>query len=477
MTESDTIAAVSTATGEGGIGIVRISGNKALSILKKLFKAPGKKAGDCIFADRSMLYGHILDPLSSETVDEVLAVFMKGPHSYTGEDLCEIQCHGGTIPLRYILDLACQSGARPAQPGEFTKRAFLNGRIDLAQAGAVIDLIKSKTPLGYHAAKEQAEGKLSERVRDIRGVLLNVLAEIAVRIDYPEAYEEWEDTNNNLGLIISDPLKRAANEVGELLKGADAGRIVKDGIRAVIIGKPNVGKSSLFNAIVREDAAIVTEIPGTTRDSIEIWVDIDGIPVQLIDTAGIREEGDGIELLGIERTKEQYRKAEMSVFMLDGSAPLSVEDESIAQMLDPEKKLIVVIGKSDLPQAIGKKEAVALIPFQYRVEDVIYISLVDGEKMNDKEKTGELENRIRNISMEGAFSGASLLVTKAQHKAAMKRAADEIEEALEVMSGEKAYEFAEVNIRAAWEALGEIIGETASDEIINCVFEEFCVGK
>ena len=579
MNGSDTIAAVSTAPGEGGIGIVRISGDKAAGILGKIFALPAQeKPGGGDFPDRKIRYGHIVDPSSSETVDEVLVMLMKGPRSYTGEDVCEIQCHGGGIPLRRILDIVCGLGALPAQPGEFTKRAFLNGRIDLAQAGAVIDLIRSKTARGYHAAKEQAEGRLSERVAAVREMLLDALAGIAVRIDYPEAFEEDFDNISDIvvrleaageageaaaeagaegsdivvmpgeegkaaaeaeaegsdivvmpgevgkvtkeeeaegsdivvkpeaageageapgvegsdivvkqeaaekagevagtdGSDIEEVLNKAGGMLAGLLEGAEAGRIVRDGVRVAIIGKPNTGKSSLFNALSREDAAIVTATPGTTRDALEIWLDIHGIPVLLTDTAGIRESAGEIEALGIERAMEQYRKSDAAILVLDGSSPISEEDADAVRRLDPCKPLIVVINKEDLPQAFGMEDAAGFLPFSCGQEKIIQISLIgDGIKKS----VGKVEGLLEETMLGGAFAGSSLLVTKARHKAMLETAESEIAEAVDVLKRGEALEFAEVNIRAAWNALGEITGETAADDVIDRVFEEFCVGK
>ena len=485
----DTIAAISTATGEGGIGIVRISGDKSKGILRNLFffqkeKQPENKE----FADKSMYYGHIADPESGETIDEALVVFMEGPHSYTGEDVCEIQCHGGSIPLRKILDAVIRLGAVPAQPGEFTKRAFLNGRIDLLQAGAVIDLIKSKTARGYHAAKEQAEGHLSSQVRAIREVMLVVLAEIAVRIDYPEAFEneepgveeiESEGIDSETSMLLGQ-LDEISTEIETLLEGADAGRMIRDGLRLVIIGKPNTGKSSLFNALSREEAAIVTATPGTTRDSLESWLDIRGIPVLLLDTAGIRESEEEIEALGIKRAKDQYEKADAAIFLLDGSLELSNEDFDIANDLDADKKHILVVNKNDLPEAYSNQDVISMLPFDYEIEDLQRISLIDDETSSNNIKSEgikAIESMIEKLIMRGVSAGSSLLVTKATQKNLLENAESEIKEAKKILTEGEAPEFAEVNIRAAWTALGELIGEQATDDVINKVFEDFCVGK
>jgi len=492
MTGNDTIAAVSTAPGEGGIGIVRVSGDKAAEILGKIFSTP-----DFEFADKTMYYGHIQDPSSNETVDEALVVLMKGPKSYTGEDVCEIQCHGGGVPLRRTLDIVCGLGAVPAQPGEFTKRAFLNGRIDLAQADAVIDLIKSKTEKGYHAAKEQAEGRLSERVQAVREILLGALAEIAVRIDYPEAFEEEDadcvarpgdplrfvggekDKSTGITRLLAESmgksLSEAAEGVRELLDGASAGRLIRDGVRVVIIGKPNTGKSSLFNALVREEAAIVTATPGTTRDAIEAWLDVRGIPVLISDTAGIREGAGDIEELGIERAIEQYNKSDVSIFLLDGSEKLSEEDFNIAKLLSNGKKLIIAVNKTDLPKAFDIKNARDTLAINIDENETLEISLINDE--SSRVAVEQIEQLIESYVLKGINAGSSLLVTKIRHKGLLEKAIMEIKEAEEMISEGKAPEFVDVSLRSAWNALGEITGETATGDIIDRVFEEFCVGK
>ena len=475
MNGNETIAAVSTAPGEGGIGIVRVSGSRAAEIAGKIFvPCPGD------FLDRVMYYGHIIDPSSGEKVDEVFCVYMRGPRSYTGEDVCEIQCHGGSVPLRRILGLVCRFGAVPAQPGEFTKRAFLNGRLDLAQAGAVIDLIRSKTERGYTAARDQAEGRLSEQVSAAREILLEVLAEIAVRIDYPEEFEGDRQDQGQKGGFLSDlhfGFDKAEGIIAELLEGYEAGRIIRDGLRVVIIGKPNAGKSSLFNALAREDTAIVTSVPGTTRDALEVWLDVRGVPVLLVDTAGLRDSVDEVERLGARRALMQYERADLCIILLDGSEPFSEEDLQVASCLDPAKKHIVAINKTDLPQALERSDAAGLFGGLIYAEEILELSLIDDKAGNYKAMTATIEDRIEEIVVNKSLSGSSLLVTKEQHKGLLEAAAAEIREARAAVFSGASAEFFEVNIRGAYAALGEIIGEEASDDVIEKVFEEFCVGK
>jgi len=498
---SETIAAVSTAPGAGGIGIVRISGERASVILSELF-VPRCDA----FLDRQMIYGHIREPRSGETVDEVLVVFMKGPKSYTGEDVAEIQAHGGSVPLRRILSLVYEAGAMPAAPGEFTKRAFLNGRIDLIQAGAVVDLIRSETDRGYAAARMQTDGFLSQRIREIRERLLSLLADITARIEYPEAFEaeENEETSEKVGKEVAGGETETEREMhagtggglgtGEMMDGLDAalemlarlsesakiGRIIQNGIRVVILGKPNVGKSSLMNAIAGYEAAIVTDIPGTTRDAIEVKIDLHGIPIVLSDTAGIREGADTIEMMGIEKSKQRYENAEIALVMLDASERLTDEDVCVAAMLNPEKRTFVLLNKQDLPTVVTEDEARNLIPFAAVVEKM---SLADVESAGAVKKIAQ---RIEEIVLGGAGEGmlageagtyASLLVTKATHERMLAEATMEVNEARNVIALGEAPEFAEINIRAAFDILGEMLGETVTDDILDRVFEDFCVGK
>ena len=461
---NDTIAAISTAPGEGGIGIIRISGCTASDVIAKIFLSKNHKPGDLSqFKDRQMYYGHIVEPSSMETIDEVLVVYMKSPHSYTGEDVVEIQCHGGPVPLREILSLVYKNGVTPATPGEFTKRAFLNGRIDLVQAGAVIELINAKTDKGYKAAKSQTDGHLSKAINAIRMMLLEVLAQITARIDYPEAFDEGE-AEEYLPSLLS-----AKKAVDDLIDTAETGRIVSNGLRTVIIGKPNAGKSSLFNTLARDDAAIVTNIAGTTRDALEIMINIQGIPVVLTDTAGIREADGQIEALGIQKSKEAYEKSELAIFLLDGNKKIEPEDVEIAKQLDPDKKTLFVINKNDMTQEMTDEEVKELVPFD---AEIVRISAIEVNSVK------ALEEKIAALVFSGKeVFGADMLVTKETHKLLLCNALEDICEAIEIVSRGEAVEFAEVNVRAAYETLGEILGETVTDDILDKVFEEFCIGK
>ena len=342
----DTIAAIATAPGEGGIGIIRISGEESKSVLDKIFIP----ANPSSLQNRKMSYGNIVDPLSNKVIDEVLCVYMKGPKTYTVEDVVEINCHGGMVPLRKTLELVLANGARMAEPGEFTKRAFLNGRLDLSQAEAVIDVIKAKTDKTFDVALNQLEGIFSERIREIRNKLVDILVNLTVNIDYPD-----EDIEEITYEKLSFDLNEVLSEIENLLSSADTGRIMRDGLSVAIIGKPNVGKSSLMNSLLKETRAIVTEIPGTTRDTIEEHISIKGIPVRLTDTAGIRETDDIIEKIGIEKSKESFNQADLVIFILDSSRNLEHEDMEIMELINPDKT-VILLNKIDLNQILKKDD-------------------------------------------------------------------------------------------------------------------------
>ena len=457
-----TIAAISTAYGESGIGIVRMSGPEAFDIAKKIFVPAGELKKPFEPKPRYMHYGHIIDPEDNSALDEVLCVFMQKPHTYTAEDLVEIQCHGSMLALKNILDLCLKQGAVPAAPGEFSKRAFLNGRIDLSQAEAVIDLIKARSGKSFDLALGQLRGQLSERVAGIRKELLDLLVELTVNMDYPDEdieYLQYEKLSNSL-LAIDDKLIK-------LLKSAGEGRILRDGLGIALVGKPNVGKSSLLNALLKEDRSIVTDIPGTTRDTIEEQASIRGIPVRLTDTAGIRESEDLVESLGIERSKEAFNKADIVVLILDASRPLDSEDMLLIDMLQG-RQCIIILNKSDLPQQL----------FDYEIRDDLPGSVIIQASM----KTGEGIESFCDIVEQLVLGGSvrkenDALLTNARHEDCVRRAQKEISEAVAMAHLMEAMDFIEVNVHAAYDALGEILGETAGDDVIQEVFSRFCLGK
>ncbi|HCU07739.1 MAG TPA: tRNA uridine-5-carboxymethylaminomethyl(34) synthesis GTPase MnmE [Clostridiales bacterium] len=463
MNDAQTIAAIATAYGESGIGIVRMSGPEALDIFLGLFRLPDGKALEREEAEpRRMHYGFIRDPETGETLDEVLCVYMKAPRSYTAEDLVEIQCHGSLVSLRNILAACFRLGAGPAMPGEFTKRAFLNGRIDLAQAEAVIDLIQARSDKSFDVALGQAAGTLSLRVGQLRDGLKELLILLTVNMDYPD-----EDIEEITYGQIEKCLMQINDECLKLLEFSQEGRRIREGFSVTIVGKPNVGKSSLLNFFLRENRAIVTEIPGTTRDTIEEQVSLNGIPVKLTDTAGIRESEDVVERLGIQRSKEAFNKADLLLFLVDSSQPLSTEDRELCSLLE-DRRCIVLLNKSDLSGVLTEQEMQALLP----KATVLSTSLTEGIGLDRLEETitewitgGKVRRR------------EDVLVTNVRHIELIRRTREEIEEALAMTRRQEAIDFIEVNARAAFELLGEITGQTAGDEILKEIFSRFCLGK
>ncbi len=457
----DTIAAIATAYGEGGIGIIRLSGRDAKPILDKIFVPKQTEYRESI-VNKRLYYGHIVDPSSRQTVDEVLSVYMKSPSTYTTEDVVEIYCHGSIVALRKTLALVLKNGARLAERGEFTKRAFLNGRIDLSQAEAVIDIIKAKTDKAFDIALSQMDGALSERVKEIRQVLMDLLVDITVNLDYPD---------EDIEIMTYEKLVKSTTQIGDmiekLLQTAGTGRIIREGLNVVIIGKPNVGKSSLMNALLRESRAIVTEIPGTTRDTIEEVISIRNIPVRLTDTAGIRETQDQIERIGIEKSKESFNKADLIIFIADGSRPLTREDRKIMSLLR-ERKVIALVNKTDLGINIEEAEIQITLPHASIIRAAI------------KNNTGidELERKIESLVFGGQVKQEeSLLVTNVRHTELLDRAKTAITDAKTMAESTEALDFIEVDVRSCFELLGEIIGESVTEDIIDQVFARFCLGK
>lgn len=451
----ETIAAISTAYGEGGIGIIRISGPDALRILRRVFVCKS-------IQNRRMTYGKITDPADGGIIDEVLAVYMKGPATYTGEDVAEINCHGSTVSLRKTLALVLREGARMAEPGEFTKRAFLNGRMDLSQAEAVIDLIRAKADASYGAALSQMEGELSKRVQQIRARLLDLLVDLTVNIDYPD-----EDIEELTYEKLLAGIGEVEGGIRELLETAGTGRMIREGIRVVIVGKPNVGKSSLMNALLRQSRAIVTEVPGTTRDTIEEAVSIRNIPVYLVDTAGIRQTEDVVEKIGIERTKEAFDQADLIVFITDASRPLTGEDEDILRRLS-DRRSLVLLNKKDLGNAVTPRDITDRSPNS----DVIETCLLTGDGV------GRIEDKIEELVYGGRLTQKdSVLVSNVRHEELLRKALQAAGDARTITEAGEALDIIEIDVRQCYDWLGEIIGETVSDEVLDEVFSRFCLGK
>lgn len=457
----DTIAAIATAYGEGGIGIIRLSGDDSKPILDSIF-VPRQNQYKQAIVNKRLYYGHIVDPSNGQVIDEVLAVYMKAPATYTTEDVVEIYCHGSVVALRKTLALALRSGARLAERGEFTKRAFLNGRLDLSQAEAVIDIVKAKTDKTFDVALSQMEGALSLRVREIRQALMDLLVDITVNLDYPD---------EDIEIMTYQKLCESASTIGDmiekLLATAGTGRIIREGLNIAIIGKPNVGKSSLMNALLREARAIVTEIPGTTRDTIEEVISIKDIPVKLTDTAGIRETEDQIERIGIEKSKESFNRADLIIFIVDGSSPLSGEDQKIMTKLSG-RQVIILINKTDLGLQIEEEE----------IKDTLPQGRMIRASIKNNMGIEELEQEIVSMVYGGQIKQEeSLLVTNVRHMELLEKAKSAIDDAHAMAANSEALDFIEVDVRRCWELLGEIIGESVTEDIIEEVFARFCLGK
>ena len=455
--EKNTIAAIATSPGIGGIGIIRISGEEAFLVVSKIFRPK-----DAFFDVRNpkpnvIKYGHIID--DEGIIDEVMVSFFKAPHSFTTEDVVEINSHGGTVVMRKILELVIKSGARLAEPGEFTKRAFLNGRIDLVQAEAIIDIITSKTDRARSVSVTQLEGYLSERINKIQSKIYDVLIQIEAGIDYPE--HEIEDVTRE---TIFNVLEGSKKEIKKLCDSFDEGRVLKDGVRTAILGKPNVGKSSLMNTLLREERAIVTDIPGTTRDTIEEFVNIKGIPLRIIDTAGIRKTDDKIEEIGVEKAKKEINEADMIISVFDISRELSEEDFEIINLIK-NKKSIVIINKIDLKTMWDPKK-------YFGDKKVLDISTKN--KIGIEELETEIENLWKNNDMG---TSEDIIVSNLRHKELLLNALSEIDTALEALKVDLPVDMVSINIKSILGCLGTIVGQNVSEETINGIFSRFCLGK
>jgi len=459
--QEDTISAVATAVGEGGIGVVRLSGKNALNVAARLFQSSTQK--DIERSTKSQIYyGHIVDPKDNSLVDEVLLLVMKAPHSYTREDVVEIQCHGGSVVLRRILGLTLRSGARLAEPGEFTKRAFLNGRLDLTQAEAVIDIIRAKTDASLKMAIGHLEGELAGKINQLRGQILEMIAQLEATIDFPE-----ENIQELPAERVNESLQKIMDELESLLSTSAAGRILQDGLQTVIIGKPNVGKSSLLNALLRENRAIVTDIPGTTRDSIEEFVNLRGIPLRIVDTAGIRDTSDEVEKIGVDRSRAFVEKADLVLVLLDASQPLSKEDQQVLSLL-ADRKAIILINKSDLPEKLAKDELATYVG----ARQIITISVAAGLGLD------VLEQCIAEMVFQGSVGvSEGAFINNVRQENILRLALQNLMEAKNTIVAGLPADFQVIDLRSAWEKLGELSGETVSEDIINEIFSRFCIGK
>ncbi|MDY6012010.1 tRNA uridine-5-carboxymethylaminomethyl(34) synthesis GTPase MnmE [Clostridium sp.] len=459
MKEFDTICGIATAQGEGGIAIIRVSGNKALEIVGRIFKGINNFDINNM-KTYTMKYGNIIDSVSKEVIDEVIISYMKGPRSFTAEDVVEINCHGGVVSTNRVLEEVIKSGARIAEPGEFTKRAFLNGRIDLSQAEAVMDIITAKTDLAMKSAVMQSEGSLSREINKLRAYLLDVLALIEYDVDFTEDDEEPDAT---VPVKVSESLNKAIIDMEKLLKGANEGKIIREGLKMTIVGKPNVGKSSLMNALLQEKRAIVTDIPGTTRDVIEEYINLGGIPVKITDTAGIRETEDVVEKIGVERSREKLEEADLVVLMLDTSRPLDDEDREIIKSIK-NKKTIVLLNKVDLERKLQLEELDGL-------HNLIEISAMTGFGIED------LKQKIKELFFNGEVDNESLIITNSRHKQALYRALENCKTAEERLKMNEFLDLISIYVTSGLRALGEITGAELEEDLVNKIFSEFCVGK
>lgn len=453
--EFDTIAAIATPLGEGAIGIVRLSGQQARPIIQRIFK--GKDLNQV--ASHTLNYGHIIDPKTEQVLDEVMVGIMHSPKTFTREDVVEINTHGGIAVTNEILQLVIREGARLAEPGEFTKRAFLNGRVDLTQAEAVMDLIRAKTDKAMGIALKQLDGSLSTLIRSIRQEILTTLAQVEVNIDYPE----YDDVEEMTTALMREKTKEFETLLSNLLKTAKRGKILREGLATAIIGRPNVGKSSLLNTLLREEKAIVTDIAGTTRDVIEEYVNLKGVPLKLIDTAGIRDTDDIVEKIGVERSRKALNEADLILLVLNWSESLTEQDRILLD-ISKNSNRIILLNKTDLPQALDLSE----LP-----EDVIPISVLKNDNIN------HIEDRINQLFFDnaGIVEQDATYLSNARHITLIEKAVDSLHAVNQGLELGMPVDLLQVDMTHTWEILGEIVGDAAPDELITQLFSQFCLGK
>lgn len=459
MKITDTIAAISSAAGNSGIGIIRVSGDEAIEVVDKIFRPANKNKKLANVESHTVHYGHIMD--GDKTLDQVLVIVMKNPHSYTGEDTVEIDCHGGMLILKKVLDLVLKNGARTAEPGEFTKRAFLNGRIDLSQAEAVMDLINSKNDFALNSSIEQLKGGVSDAIKDIRKDIIYHIAFIESALDDPEhiSLDGYDEK-------ITKMLNENINKISKLVNSFDNGRIMKEGIKTVILGKPNAGKSSLLNLMLGEDRAIVTDIEGTTRDTLEENINFNGLSLKIIDTAGIRDTEDLVERIGVNKAKEIAKEGDLIIYVVDGSRELDDNDREIIKLIN-DKQAIILVNKSDIDTVINidelKKDS---------NRDVILFSAKNGEGMD------QLEEEIRNMFYSGKVTyNDQVYITNARHKEALENALESLKQVKNSVDAGMPEDFYSIDLMDAYTDLGLIIGESVEDDLVNEIFSKFCMGK
>jgi tRNA modification GTPase len=459
-TDFDTIAAISTPPGEGGISIVRISGENALKVISQLYR--GKDLNQV--ASHTINYGHIVDPETHTDVDEVMVSVMRAPKTYTCEDVVEVNCHGGILATNTILQLILSYGARLAEPGEFTKRAFLNGRIDLSQSEAVMDMIDAKTTRSMKAAESQLDGKLSRLIKKLRQQILDVLANVEVNIDYPE----YDDAEVMTSKMMKENASSIREQVIQLLSTARQGQVLRDGLATSIVGRPNVGKSSILNNLLHQDKAIVTDVPGTTRDVLEEYVNVQGVPLKLVDTAGIRETDDKVERIGVERSRKAIASSDLVLLVLNSSETLSAEDRELID-LTADSKRIVILNKTDLPTKIDIDNVKKLVG----AENVITTSAIQDNG------TAPLEKMIAHLFFTQGIDSSQndVMVTNARHVSLLHHAKTSLTKVMDGIDAGLPVDLVQMDLRECWEALGEITGDSYSGELLDQLFSQFCLGK
>jgi tRNA modification GTPase len=463
--DNGTIAAIATPPGEGGIGVIRISGTDAADIARQIFHRPGRKRVDFTkIQSHRLLYGTIDDPVTGDRIDDVLLAWMRGPNTYTREDVVEISCHGGPVPLRETLRVALAAGARPAERGEFTLRAFLNGRLDLAQAESVLNVIGARTAESLHLATKDLAGNLSRRLEPATSALVTLLAYLDASADFPDDEIDLAD--------ITEGLATAESALADVVAGSQAGMLYREGIRIALVGRPNVGKSSLLNALLRSDRSIVTPIAGTTRDVISETINLRGIPATLLDTAGIVDTDDPVEKIGVERSRQALQTSAASIFILDGTTSPSPEDLAIAATLtgrprDQQTPVVIVINKQDVPEQVDQ----GAILDQFPDTPYVHISAAKGTGL------GDLESLLKTTISDRSSDGAQPALINARQRAAIDRALAHIHDAQDAKAAGIPQDLLATSVRAALHAVGEVTGENVDDAVLTEIFSTFCIGK